>query len=246
MNMDVAVLTVRQLLGQKRTIVLGLIALLPLLLGGVFRFGDFDREPVDWAAGTLLAQFVVGTLLPLAALVFGTAAIGSEIDDGTAVYLLSKPLPRPRILVAKLVVAALATAGFVLVSAALAAGLAAAGEPGFARMLAAFAVAIVVGAFTYSSVFVALSLFTSRAFVAGLIYVFLWEGLITRLFAGLRVLSIRQYTLGVADGAAGLGADVVNARLEAPAAWILAIVVTIAAAVLASRRLGRFEVGETS
>ena len=35
--------------------------------------------------------------MPLVALIFGTAAIGSEIEDGTAVYLIVKPIPRWRI-----------------------------------------------------------------------------------------------------------------------------------------------------
>ena len=43
-------------------------------------------------AHVLLDGLVVTTLLPLAALVYGTAALGAEIEDGTAVYLLSKPV----------------------------------------------------------------------------------------------------------------------------------------------------------
>ena len=44
-----------------------------------------------------------------------------------------------------------------------------------------------------------LSVVTSRALIAGLIYVFIWEGLVNGLFAGTRLLSVRHYTLGVAD-----------------------------------------------
>ena len=44
--------------------------------------------------------------MPLLALVFGTAALGSELEDGTAVYLMVKPMPRWRILLAKMVVGA--------------------------------------------------------------------------------------------------------------------------------------------
>ena len=35
--------------------------------------------------------------MPLVALIVGTAAIGSEIEDGTAVYLMVKPIPRWKI-----------------------------------------------------------------------------------------------------------------------------------------------------
>ncbi len=51
-------------------------------------------------------RLVIRTLLPLVALVFGTAALGSELDDGTAVYLLAKPIARWRIVAAKVIVAA--------------------------------------------------------------------------------------------------------------------------------------------
>ena len=44
----------------------------------------------------------MGTLLPLMCLLIGTGVIGPEIDDGSIVYLLAKPLPRRSILFAKL------------------------------------------------------------------------------------------------------------------------------------------------
>ena len=44
--------------------------------------------------------------MPLVALIIGTAALGSEIEDGTAVYLMIKPIPRWRIALAKIIVAA--------------------------------------------------------------------------------------------------------------------------------------------
>ena len=50
----------------------------------------------------LLEGLTVTTVLPLVALVYGTAALGAEIEDGTAVYLLAKPIPRSRIIFAKL------------------------------------------------------------------------------------------------------------------------------------------------
>ena len=45
------------------------------------------------------------------ALILGTAALGSEIEDGTAVYLLTKPIPRWLVALAKIVVAVAADGG---------------------------------------------------------------------------------------------------------------------------------------
>ena len=45
----------------------------------------------------MLDTLVVRTVMPLVALIVGTAALGSEIEDGTAVYLMVKPIARWRI-----------------------------------------------------------------------------------------------------------------------------------------------------
>ena len=37
-------------------------------------------------------RLLVTTLVPIVALVFGTVALGAEIEDGTAVFLLLKPI----------------------------------------------------------------------------------------------------------------------------------------------------------
>ncbi|MBI2767177.1 MAG: ABC transporter permease [Chloroflexi bacterium] len=238
-------LTFRQLIGAKRTMLLASAALLPVLLALVFRSGG-DQEPAHWTAQTLLAQFVVGTMLPLAALVFGTAALGSEIDDGTAVYLLSKPIPRAAILLPKLAAAVLLTAGFVLVATIVSGAIAAWGSTDGAAVLVGFSVAVVTGAVVYCALFMLLSVMTTRAFIAGLIYVFIWEGVVTRLFTGTRIFSVRQYTLGVADGVASVGNDVFKSDLSAASAVLMMVLVGVGATLLAIRRLRRFEIGETA
>ena len=47
---------------------------------------------------TLYQGLVVAIVLPLTALLVGTSALGDEFEDGTAVYLLTKPIPRWQIL----------------------------------------------------------------------------------------------------------------------------------------------------
>ena len=46
----IAVLTLRQLLGRGRTILIGLLALLPVLVALVYRLGSQDTNQQDWAA----------------------------------------------------------------------------------------------------------------------------------------------------------------------------------------------------
>jgi ABC-2 type transport system permease protein len=241
----VAVLTLRQLLGRGRTILLGLLALLPVLLAVAYRIGSEDTDQQRWVAQVLLEGLVVTTVLPLTALVYGTAALGAEIEDGTAVYLLAKPVPRSRIVAGKLFAAWALTSATVLASGLVAGAIGLAGEPQ-GGLLLGFGVALVLGSLVYVALFLLLSIATSRALIAGLVYVFVWEGLINGLFAGTRLLSIRHYTLGVADLLTSVPAAVFDAKLAPAPALVLMALLCAACVWRAIRRLERLEIGETT
>jgi ABC-2 type transport system permease protein len=241
----IAVLTLRQLLGKGRTVLMCLLALLPVLLAVVYRLGNEDTDRQEWVADVLLEGLVVTTVLPLVALVYATAALGSEIEDGTAVYLLAKPVPRSRIVAGKLLAAWVLTAATVGASGIAAGAIGLAAGPG-GRLLLGFGIALVLGSLVYSALFLMLSVVTSRALIAGLIYVFIWEGLINGLFAGTRLLSVRHYTLAVADLFAAVPATVFEAKLTPVPAVILMTTLGVASGWYAIRRLERFEIGETS
>jgi len=245
MNLPIIQLTARQLFGQKRTVLLALGALLPMGIAILYRTGGGDLDAEEFTADILLGEFVVGTLLPLCALIFGTAALGSEIEDGTAVYLLSKPIPRRVVVLSKLVVAWGATAAVVAL-AAVASGVVGLGGVDNDGILIGFVIAIIAGAFLYNAIFLLLSIVTSRALVAGLFYVFIWEGVMTRLFTGIRVFSVRQYTLGFADGIVTAPPSVFNPPLSPVLAVVLMVAVSAAAVVLAVRRLRVWEIGEST
>ena len=238
-------LTVRQLVGRGRTIVMGLLALLPLGLAAIYRLGSEDTSQHRWVAHVLLEALVVSSVLPLAALVFGTAALGAEIEDGTAVYLLAKPIPRSRIIIGKLLAAWLVTAVLVLVSGLGAAAIGLWGRSD-AGILPGFGIGLALGSLVYCALFVMLSVATSRALIAGLVYVFIWEGVINGLFAGTRLLSVRHYTLGVAGGLVDLPSDQFEARLAPVTALVMMAIVGVGSTWYAIRRLERFEIGETT
>lgn len=238
-------LTVRQLVGRGRTILMALLALLPIGLAIVYRVGDMATVSEDWTTRVLLQGLVVTTILPLVALVYGTAALGAEVEDGTAVYLLAKPIPRRSVIIAKLLGAWIVTAVLVLVS-GLGAAVIALGGLGPGRIVLGFGGALVVGALVYTALFVMLSVWTSRALLAGLAYVFIWEGLINGLFSGTRLLSVRHYTLGIADAIVDVPAEFFDAKLGGATSVALSVAVTILATWSAIRRLKRFEIGETT
>jgi ABC-2 type transport system permease protein len=245
MNGTIFALTLRQMVSRRRTLMMVLFALLPVLIAVIYRLSDHGMNQQDWAANVLLDGFIVTTLLPLSALIFGTAALGAEIEDGTSVYLLSKPIPRQHVVTAKLLAAWLVTAPLVLASAILAGTIALQGaaEQG---ILTGFAVATVLGSLVYVALFLLLSVVTSRALIAGLVYVFIWEGIVTELFSGTQFLSVRQYSLGVADLIADTRADIFEAELSGATALVMMGIVGAGAVALAVRRLRSLEISQSA
>jgi ABC-2 type transport system permease protein len=235
-------LTLRALLNRRRTVLLALLGLLVVAIVGIYRLSDPSPDAALEVTRTLLSDLAIGVLLPIVAVIVGTAAVGSELDDGTIVYLLARPVARWRIVLVKLLVAWVVVT--VLVApATLVAGLIGQGDPALAI---GFAAAAVVGALEYTAIFVALSLITSRALIAGLAYVVVWEGIVAGLFAGTRPLSVRQHALAVAEAlGGGDAAGIAEVALEVA---VVAIVIVVAgAAILAVRRLETVELrGETA
>jgi ABC-2 type transport system permease protein len=227
--------TLRGLLGRRRIVLMVVLAALPVLVGLLIRLGGGRSD-----APEILDSLMIRTVLPLIALVIGTSTIGSEIEDGTVVFLLAKPIARWRVALAKLTVAAGLTAALT-VPAILVTGLLVGGFGGSSVATAfGFALAAIVGGSAYAVAFAALGVVTTRALVVGLGYTLLWEGVLAGLLDGTRFLSIRQATLGVAAAltAEDVGVDVLEPVV---AAAILAVVI-VGGFLLTSRALARFQV----
>ena len=244
MNATILRLTARQLFGQKRTGLVVLLVAIPIVFAMLYRWGNSSTEPQDWVANTLFVQVIVGALLPFVALIFGTAALGTEFEDGTAVYLLAKPIPRWEIIASKLFIAWVATSLFVIVASLASAPIALAGSGG-GGMVTAFVVASVLAAFAYCALFIAMSVVTSHALIVGLLYVFIWEGVLTNLFGGLRLLSVREYTESVAHGLGGISNTILKVHLGGLEAFLLLIAISAISCYLAVRWLSRWQIGET-
>jgi len=236
--------TARGVLGRRRSLVVVLFAALPVLVALVVRAGGSTGDAVSLSAD-LLDALVVRTVLPLVALVFGTAVLGSELDDGTAIHLLVKPVERWRIVLAKLVVAAVLTVGLAA-AVTLVAGLVVGAGRGAERLVVASTVAVAVGGLVYAALFLALSLVTSRALIVGLGYVLVWEGALGGLLEGTQAFSVRQYTLAIARLLAGGDGQAINVTLDPSTAIVLSAIVLAGAFGLAVRRLATYEIHGTA
>jgi ABC-2 type transport system permease protein len=237
MNLTIARITARGLFGRRRFLLLFPLPVLLLVLTIVARASG--AAPERWA-GAVVDGLGFAVMLPVVALIVGTGVLGSEIDDGTVVHILAKPLPRREIILAKLAVAVAVTA---LTSAV----------PMFVvgvlvdsvRFGVALVAACVVAALGYSAVFLAMSLLTRRPVLVGLLYVLIWEALLGGVLSGTRVLSIHQYALSVMHAIAPNAP--VGAHVGLPAALVMTGVFLVGGTLLAIDRLRSFTVaGETS
>ncbi len=242
MTRTLLTLTAHQLLGRRRAILIALLALLPIGIALLYRLAGGDGNADDFAV-SMVDGFVFTLVLPIGALIFGTAALGSEVEDGTIVYLLAKPVARWRIVLAKAVVASVATILLTVPAALITVLIALEGFDQESLWWGA-TIATIAGSIAYSTLFVGLSTITGRALIIGLVYVFVWEAFITNLFEGTRWISVREYVIGIADAATT--AEAVSARLEGSEALIASLVVVALSLAAGVHFLRRFEIGEQS
>ena len=230
-NPTVAGLTLRATLGRRRALLFAIPAVILIILTLVLKASRPAGAP--WP-DRVLGDFGFSVLLPLTALIIGTGVLGAEIDDGSAIHLLATPVRRAEIVFTKWAVAVGMTAAFAAVPELIAGELA----PHSGKLALALFVGALVGSVVYSAVFVLASAVTTRAIAFGLLYVAIWEGLLSNLVGGVRILSIAHYSLGVANAIypdKNLGAG-----LSLSTSLILAIVLTAGGLYLAARRLGAF------
>jgi ABC-2 type transport system permease protein len=232
--LEIARVTLRGLVGRRRTLLMLLLAAVPVLVGLLVRA---NRDGIE-AVGPTLDGLVIRIILPLIALVFGTAALGSELEDGTAVHILTKPISRTTIVLAKVAVAGTLTAALVVPSTALTAILLTKPGGGAQNAVLALSVGALVGSYVYAAIFAALGVLTSRGLILGLGYALIWEGLLAGLLPGSQVFSVREYVRGIAHAVSpGVLESVVGGT-----AFLYAAIALAAALAVAAYRLARFEI----
>jgi ABC-2 type transport system permease protein len=244
LNLTVMGLTFRQLFTRKRFIFSGLFALVPLVIVLFFKASKHAYDLTgELFLVKLYSDIVAFVLLPLSAVVFGTAAFGGEIDDGTIVYLLVKALPRWQLILSKYVVAMISTT--VMMTVAVILPWLALGAPPDSRLLVeSYTAAIALGASLYCAIFVTLGLTSKRALVIGLLYIVVVEITLSPNVVGLKSVSVREFVMTIArklgEGSAGIGAIVVPMNTV----WTMSAILLVAGLGLGIRWLSRYEMAE--
>jgi len=236
----------REFLRPRRLLIAALLALLApgiaLLWRALTPAADFDPAEVY---DSLVVPMVFSFALTILAVVNGTGVVSQEIEGRTIVYLLTRPLPRWRILLARFLAALTVVAAVPLLSATLLA-LVVFGPAGLAQAgLGADLSALAMGALAYGSFFLLLGAAVPRPLTWGLLLVFGWEtwapllpGSFARLsiMSHLRALASREVTAAADAGSQGGGNLLLSfsrpPQVDIPVSTAWTVLLTLSAACL--------------
>lgn len=211
----VAELELRRMLAGPRPLVLGGLTLAVAALGFVVRRFAPDPgvpEAWGWLYLLLLTFLFLQTVVILVPLLHSSGLVRDELEEGTLVYLFTRPLPKPLLFVAKLAAASGLSAAIVvggMLAFHLAFALAAGGAPagvGVTTHLLPFLAAGALGVLGYGALFAFLGLLTRRGLILGIVYGFVSELLLANIPAVVRQLTLMHYLRSVALSRAGAGA----------------------------------------
>lgn len=229
MNATIARLTMATLFGHRRGLLLFILPGVLLALSVLLALTVDDTNDFSVA---LLQMFGLAVIVPLVSLLAATGALASEIDDGSIVYLLSKPIKRSTIILTKALVAIavifllgavpMFLAGLVL-------------DVHDLQTAVAFGIGSLVAGIAYTGIFIALSVMSGNAVTIGLIYALLWEGVMGQYVDGAKALSIQQWSLAVIQKLTD--SPDVESAVKLPIATILLVAVVVVGIGLAIARL---------
>lgn len=198
--------TARNVLGVKRLLGFGLLAMFP---AGVFILLARTASDINRSEGftTMTMGTFLPVIMPIITIVISASVLGSERRGNTLSFLMLRPLSRFNIAGAKLISAI--AASFVITGAGAAvlgiAGSLVLNDFGY---LTALLVATLIGTAGYSAIYMPLGYLTERSTLIGFIYIFIWELALAGAIQGLSGTSIYRISASAFAGLAPEGLDV--------------------------------------
>jgi ABC-2 type transport system permease protein len=200
-------LSLGQMLWSRRSVFLGLLLGLPVVIAAAIRTIDLlyrsgvDVNGVRVQGATIFGLMIWGLyirfIVPVLGVFFGTSLIADEVDDKTITYLFTRPIPRSAILIGKYLAYLVCTVLLVLPSVMIvfflilptAGGSIAAAFPSLLKDFGMLA----VGLAAYGAVFALVGTRIKRPLIVGLVFAFGWEPAVL-LFPGyLKRLTVAYY-----------------------------------------------------
>ena len=226
-------LLVRSIATRGRIVAIGSLAALSLLTALVVRLSA-PAEPLEAAVGYLSGN--ISTLIPVAVLVFGAAALGDLIDDGSVVYLWLRPLPMWVHVVAAWAATATVAVPLVVAPVVVATPLI---DPS-PDAIAAAVLSSLIGVATYGALFVLAGIRFRRALPWGIVYILIWEGFVANAGETATRLAVRSYLRSIVSSMTGV--EVTLGIFSLAVGIAVPLAVTAAALAYGARRLGRTDI----
>jgi ABC-2 type transport system permease protein len=199
----IMLLTLDTLFWSKKTIFVAIISVLVLgmsILGKLILAYHWIRVPFTAAQvfSTLMSTAVIHFLVVFVTLFYGTALISDELEGKTITYLFVRPIPKPVIMAGKYLALVWISALLVLPTVVLSYFILYLGADLTPLMedsgLLAKDIGIVfLALLAYGSFFALIGAWLKHPILAGLIYAFGWEGIISYLPGFTRKLTITHY-----------------------------------------------------
>jgi ABC-2 type transport system permease protein len=204
--LSTARLTGTLLLRKRRILFLGLLVLIPALLPVVVAALRGPHSQATWGLDlyALLAEYgFLGTLVPLGAILLGTALMGDELEGGTSTYLLTRSAPRSALVLGKAAAYAVVMLGAFLPAMVLTFASVVVSSPGKVdlsaglRLFTQTAAVVGVGLLVYGALCGFLGTFTQRPTIYSAVFVFGWEPM-TRVVPGyVDFLTVKKHLLAL-------------------------------------------------
>jgi ABC-type transport system involved in multi-copper enzyme maturation permease subunit len=199
-------LSLGEMLWSRRTVFMGLVVGLPVVLAVIYRvfweLGAVHNRAVSGAAifGAMIWMLFVRFIVPVLGVFYGTALIADEVEDKTITYLFTRPIPRSAVVLGKYFAYLACTILVVLPSVVLVwllvaplGGSLAATFPDLVKDLAILAIGLAV----YGALFAFVGTAMRRPLLVGLLFVFGWEVVVMALPGYLKRLSVAYYLQGL-------------------------------------------------
>ena len=229
MNPTILRLSTQALLGRRRGLLLMVIPVLLVALAAAIRLLAGRGTGYDAVIGL---GFTLA--LPIVALLAASAVLGPEVDDGSIVYLLAKPVSRHVVAASKYAAAWLATmalGAFPLLATGLVLD---SGDP---RRALAWGLGGALAGTAYSALFLGLAALTRHAVPIGLVFALVWEGLLGSVLSGVRWVAIGPWGQALA---AEVSPQVHSSKVGVTYAVVAALVLTVASLWFTGDRLRSF------
>lgn len=205
-------LSLSRMLHSRRTVIMGLLSLIPVVLA-LFAVAFVTlRQSVGQTgfglATELFNSIFLHFLLLAVTLFYGTSLIGDEVDDKTITYLFVRPVPRATIYLGKFLSGVLMGSILILPSAALTFSILSMLDPAseVTAHLSIFAqdmMILLLGTAVYCSVYGFLGAYFKHPLLIGIIFTLVWESVVTYIPGYIHRFTVLHYLQSLLPHASG-------------------------------------------